>query len=175
MPDAWNRCATGAPSPGSNSPLCDCNDLHACTGSCLEPLGIPESDFSFRSVRGAEPSGSDPPARNPSSPGRSAVSGAAGPGQSCWTASAPNGLPAGKPAAKRNGRHQSHRYARAWVRKNFRTWDPTNFHRRPGCNGVSLGRSFASSLKRLNRDTLTDATKLIFGDAFQTRPPGDTL
>jgi hypothetical protein len=109
-----------------------------------------------------------PPSRLRLPPRHSAVSGAAGPGQTLpdsiraeWISRREAGGQAQWPT--------SHRYARAWVRKNSGTWDPPNFHERPCCNDVSLGRSFAGSLKRLNRDTLIDATKLIFGDAFQTR------
>lgn len=35
------------PCPQPDSPLCDCEYLDGCTGSCLEPVGIPEDDLSF--------------------------------------------------------------------------------------------------------------------------------
>jgi hypothetical protein len=37
-----------APSP--RSPLSDCDCLDACTGSCLELIGIPENDLSFHAA-----------------------------------------------------------------------------------------------------------------------------
>lgn len=36
-----------------DSPLCDCDYLDACTGNCLEPVGIPEDDLSFHAAHRA--------------------------------------------------------------------------------------------------------------------------
>jgi hypothetical protein len=51
--DADSECASRdgwADRPQPESPLCDCDYLDACTGSCLEPVGVPEDDLSFSAI-----------------------------------------------------------------------------------------------------------------------------